>query len=164
MSSIDTALAAHRASIVDLMATAERAPDWSAPCAPGKWSPAQLIEHVARSLEESVNVITGAPSKFPTFPAFLHPVMRIVFFNRVVKNGKCPRAKTSKPFDPDRGPATPGEGRTRLMGAVDAFENACRARDASGLPASSGIFGRVSVSDYVIFQEAHARHHQKQLP
>ena len=38
-----------------------------APRAPGKWSPSQIIEHVARSLEESANMAAGRPSKFPSF-------------------------------------------------------------------------------------------------
>jgi hypothetical protein len=164
MSDVTSALSAHRAAVNDLMVAAEQSGGrWATPRAPGKWSPSQIVEHVARALEESAQMVAGQPSKFPTLPAFVRPVVRGVFFNRVVRKGTFPRAKTSKAFNPASGPATVADGRQRLEGALAAFEAACRDRAASGLPASSGIFGRVSVADYVKFQEAHARHHRKQV-
>jgi hypothetical protein len=66
MADIDTALAASREAIQQLIVSGERTgPAWTAARAPGKWSPSQIVEHVARSLEESANMATGRPSKFP---------------------------------------------------------------------------------------------------
>lgn len=72
---------------------------------------------VARVMEESADVVSGAPSSFPTFPAFLRPLVRGLFFNRVLKKGAFPKAKSSKAMDPDEGPATPAQARVRLEGA-----------------------------------------------
>ena len=58
---------------------------WTVPRAPGKWSPSQVVEHVAMALEESANVVTETPSKFPSIPGFLRPVARALFFNRVLR-------------------------------------------------------------------------------
>jgi hypothetical protein len=74
MIDVQPALAANRDAVDELVAAAESSgAAWTAPRAPGKWSPSQLVEHVARSLDESANVVAGAPSKLPNLPFFLHP-------------------------------------------------------------------------------------------
>jgi len=88
MADVAEALAGNRAAVDELVSGAERAAGvWTTPRAPGKWSPSQVVEHVARALEESANVVAGVPSKFPTFPAFLRPLARGLFFNRVLRTG-----------------------------------------------------------------------------
>lgn len=60
MGDVDDALAASRAAVMDLVAAAEQsASTWSAPCAPGKWSPSQVVEHVARGLDEGASATRG---------------------------------------------------------------------------------------------------------
>lgn len=165
MVDVNTVLAANRAAVNDLIAAAERSGAvWTAPRAPRKWSPSQVVEHVALALEESAKVVSGAPSRFPTFPTFLRPVVRGLFFNRVLKKNAFPKAKTSKAFDPASGPATPAAARGRLEAALGRFDKECRARAATSQKVVSTIFGTVSVEDYARFQELHTRHHSKQLP
>ena len=90
MADVNDVLAANRAAVIDLVAAAERsAATWTTPCAPGKWSPSQVVEHVARGLEEAANVVSGAPS-IPMPPAFLRPLARL-FFNRILKKGAFPK-------------------------------------------------------------------------
>lgn len=162
MSFMNAAIAAHRAAINNLSAAAEKsASSWTAPRAPGKWSPSQVMEHVARALEESANLVAGSPTKFPTLPSFIRPIVRVLFFKRTIKKGRFPRARTSKPFDPEFGLPTPAEACKRLESAADKFERACA---ASGKNVESGVFGTVSVGEYVKFQELHARRHCTQLP
>lgn len=73
MSDINTALAASKEAIEQLIASGERCgPAWVAPRAPGKWSPSQIVEHVARSLEESANMAEGRASKFPKLRRIRH--------------------------------------------------------------------------------------------
>jgi hypothetical protein len=165
MADVGTVLAGNRAAVDDLIAAADRTgAAWTTPRAPGKWSPSQVVEHVARALEESANVVAGTPSKFPTFPTMLRPIVRGLFFKRVLRKGKFPKAKTTKALDPATGPATPAEARRRLEGALVQFDQACRTRAASGQIITSTLFGAVSVEDYAKFQELHTRHHRAQLP
>jgi hypothetical protein len=162
MSDIDTALKGHHAAVSDIIAAAESSADaWTTPREPGKWSPAQVSEHIALSLEESAKVVAGTPSKFPTLPAFVRPLVRGVFFKRILKSGTFPKAKTPKAFDPAQGPATPADARVRLEGAAAKFDQECRKRAAAGADVVSGVFGAVSVADYARFQELHTRHHRK---
>jgi hypothetical protein len=90
MADVNDVLAAHRAAVIDLVAAAERsAATWTTPRAPGKWSPSQVVEHVAGGLDEAANVASGAPS-IPLPPAFLRPLLRLFFFNRILKKGVFP--------------------------------------------------------------------------
>ncbi len=73
----DSVVDANRAAVNDFLEAATAREDvWTKPRAPGKWSPSQLVEHVARSLEESANEVRGLRSKFPNLPFFLRPVAR----------------------------------------------------------------------------------------
>ena len=164
MTDLDHALAGNRAALDEFLAAAGKsAPSWTTPRGPGKWSPSQVAEHVARALEESANVVAGAPSRFPSLPSFLRPVLRGLFFNRVLKRGAFPKAKTNPAMNPATGPATPAEARPRLEAAVARFDRECRARDAAGGSVESLAFGRVSVVDFARFQELHTRHHCQQM-
>lgn len=167
MPDLASLLAANRAAVDDLITTAERAGShWTTPRAPGKWSPAEVAEHVARSLEEGANVVAGKPSKLPSLPGFVRPLAGW-FLRRVVRTGKFPRAKTNRAMNPaavPTTPASPADARARLHAALAAFERECRARVATGRPVESPAFGVVSVEDYARFTELHTRHHTKQIP
>jgi len=165
MADINDALAANRAAVLDLVAAAERsAATWTTPRAPGKWSPSQVVEHVARGLEEGANVVSGAPSlRMP--PAFLRPLLRLLFFNRILKKAAFPKGfKAHKAMNPPSGPATPAQARVRLEGALARFDQECRRRAASGQHVVSTGFGTVSVVDFVRFSLIHTRHHCQQMP
>ena len=165
MADINAALAASKEAVDQLIVTGDRTgPAWAAPRAPGKWSPSQIVEHVARALEESANVAAGRPSKFPKLPAVLHPIVRGLFFKRVLKRAGFPKAKTNKAMDPASGPATPAEGRVRLETAHRKFDEACRQLASRGEHMRTTTFGAVGVEDYVRFMEIHTRHHCKQMP
>jgi hypothetical protein len=165
MADINRTLSDNRDAVSELIAAAERsAAGWTVPRAPGKWSPSQVAEHVARSLDESANMISGAPSKFPTLPFFLRPVARTLLFNRVLRTGTFPRAKTNKAMNPASGPATPADARMRLESALARFDRECRACADTGGRVKSGAFGNVPVASYARFIELHTRHHCRQMP
>jgi hypothetical protein len=164
MADVNDLLAANRATVMDLVAAAERsAATWTTPPTPGKWSPSQIVEHVARGLDEGANVVAGVPS-IPMPPAFLRLVARL-FFYRILKKDTFPKGfKAHKAMNPTIGPATPAEARVRLEGAFARFDQECRRRVASGQHVVSTAFGTVSVEDLVRFNAIHTRHHCKQMP
>ena len=161
MVEINTALAASREAIEQMILTGERCgPSWTARRAPGKWSPSQIVEHVARSLEESANMAAGRPSAFPNLPAVVHPIVRGLLFTRVLRKGAFPKGKTNRAMNPTSGPA---KGRVRLESAHDTFDAACRQLASRGERMRTTIFGVVPVTDYVRFMELHTRHHARQM-
>src|SRR5213594_542524 len=101
MADLNTALDGSKDAIEQLIIAGERTRSaWTSPRAPGKWSPSQIVEHVARSLEESANMAAGRSSKFPKLPAVMHPVVRGLLFKRVLKKAEFPKAKTNKAMNP----------------------------------------------------------------
>jgi hypothetical protein len=163
MTDISTALNASNEAIQQLLQAGERTRTaWTSPRAPGKWSPSQIVEHVARTLEESANMAAGRPSKFPRLPAVVHPIARLLL-KWLLRKAVFPRAKANKAFDPASGPATPAEGRMRLETAHQKFDEACRQTATHGERMRTTNFGAVPVGDYVRFMELHTRHHGKQI-
>ena len=165
MSTVAEALQQNRAAVEEFLSSAAGvARHWTTPRAPKKWSPSQVTEHVARALEQSGYAIAGKPTVFPVFPRFLRPIMRGVFFNKMVKTGNFPGgAKTNKPMDPESGPPTVAEARARLQGALAVLEAASTARGPHDQVVDTTTFGRVSLADYLVFQAHHTRHHRPQL-
>ena len=164
MADINTALDASKNAIEQLIIAGDRTGTaWALPRAPGKWSPSQIVEHVARSLEESANMAAGRQSKFPKLPAVVHPFVRGLLFKRVLRKAAFPKARTNKAMNPASGPATPVEGRVRLEIAHQKFAEACRQTASHGERMQTTIFGAVPVEDYVRFMELHTRHHGKQM-
>jgi hypothetical protein len=164
MADVNDVLAVNRAAVIDLVAAAERSTaTWTTPRVPGKWSPSQVVEHVARGLEEAANVVSGAPS-IPMPPAVLRLVARL-FFYRILKKDAFPKGfKAHKAMNPASGPATPAEARVRLETALARFDQECRRRVASGQHIVSTGYGTVPVEDFVRFSAIHTRHHCKQMP
>jgi hypothetical protein len=164
MPDISAALADNHTAVDEMIAAANRSESvWTTPRASGKWSPQQVVEHVALSLEESGNVVAGVPSKFPSLPRLVRPLVRLIF-RWILKRQAFPKGKTPKPFDPAAGPATPAEASVRLKGAEATFDQECRtcAKDRSDV--ESTVFGTIPLEDYVKFQALHVRHHIKQMP
>jgi hypothetical protein len=137
---------------------------WSVPRARGKWSPSQVVEHVAMALEQSANDILGRPTRVPSLPAPLRFVARTFGMNPVVRRGRLFKAKTNPAMNPAAGPATASEAEGRMAVAMEAFESAVRTASAQGDTIHSVTFGTVRLADYVRFQEIHVRHHEAQLP
>jgi hypothetical protein len=166
MADIDTALAASRDAVEQMIRAGEQSgAAWSAPRAPGKWSPSQVVEHIARGFDEAANVAAGRPS-IPKPPAVVRFIGRFIggfMFKRVLRKATFPTGfKAHKAMNPASGPATPAEGRIRLETAHQKFDEACRRVAAEGRPMTTG-FGLVPVQDLVRFSEIHLRHHTKQM-
>ena len=163
MADINTALDASKDAMAQLIVAGERTGTaWTSPRAPGKWSPSQIVEHVARGLDEAANVAAGRPS-LPMLPAVVLPIVRLLFFKRILRKAVFPTGyKSHKAMNPASGPATPAEGRVRLETAHQKFDEACR-RAASDGELIRTYFGAVPVADCVRFTELHTRHHGKQM-
>jgi len=164
MHTVDSALASCRDATEKLIKAGEACgARWATPPAPGKWSPSQIVEHVARSLDEAAELAAGRTSKFLKVPSLLHPIVRMMLFRRVLKNETFPRAKTNKPLDPASGPPTASEGRARIEAAQVAFDAAFRQLDSTSGVVRTPMFGAVALTDYIRFVTLHTRHHEKQI-
>lgn len=164
MSDLQRRMTAARVAVDEMVETsAACAARWSTPAAPNKWSPAQVTEHVARSLEEAALDMAGQRSKLPTLPWPLRLIARKLLFERVLARDAFPRAKTNKAMNPETGPESPAAAGFRLDAAWRTFAEACKLRSAGSNLAASRTFGAVPLTDFVRFQEIHTRHHRAQM-
>jgi hypothetical protein len=166
VSALADQLAANRAAIARFIdvALAVSPDDWTRPRAPGKWSPAQVADHVATTMDQAVRFMEGRDEAV-TIPRVLRPLVRTIALRPVLRSGRFPRpSRTPRAFEPAAGGAPQHEARARLESALAAFEATVR-RDARTADATfeHGVFGRLSYADYVRFNAIHAAHHERQL-
>lgn len=165
MTEIETALADNRAAVEEFIAAARGldAARWDAPLAPGKWSPAQIAEHLAIVYEYNRKVVTGTAGKGA--PKFLRPLAKWFVVTKTLRAGGFTRkGKAPGIFQPTAAPAAAAPVLARLAAAVTGFENDIR----SGHPearhnVAHPFFGTLPTVDYLRLQAIHARHHRSQL-
>ena len=167
MVDLSMALAANLTAVRDFNAATDTlGAVWTTPRAPGKWSPAQLAEHIAVSYEVSSRMLRGEDVGLRPVPRLLRPLLRWFVIRNILETGNFGRpARTFKPFEPVSPSANPAAARARLDASVAAFEKQVRAGTPIGdFTFVHPAFGKLHVSDYVRLQEVHTRHHMKQLP
>ncbi|OGU01308.1 MAG: hypothetical protein A2085_07945 [Gemmatimonadetes bacterium GWC2_71_10] len=161
---LDAALALNHARVDEFIAaTARLGTTWTPPVRPGKWSPAEVAEHIAMSYRQTTELIGGkGGGGFPKVPGLLRPLVRRLGFAPVLKTGRFGRpVKTFKSLTPTDVPGTPDEAARRIRDALAAFEATVREQDGAAIQHPS--FGTVRAADYIAFQAYHTTHHQAQL-
>ena len=79
---------------------------WSKAATPGKWSPGQVLEHVAISYETARQALLGKPS-MPPIPRIFRPLVRKLVLGKVLRTGKFPKgAKAPAALQPAVSPGT----------------------------------------------------------
>ena len=163
MADVQPMLRGHREAVDSFLTAARAVPPvrWGEPRAPGKWSPGQVVEHVARAYEVNRGILHGGPAPVSA-PRWVRPLIRRFLLAPVLRRGRfIPGSKSPRAFQPDPSPAEPTQALARLAAASASFE-----ADAASLPAGTvdhPFFGRLPVSDFVRLQEIHTRHHREQL-
>ncbi len=165
MTEIETAIADNRAAVEEFIATARGldGATWTAPRVEGKWSPAQIAEHLAITYEYNRKVITGTAGKGA--PAFLRPLARWFVVTQTLKAGRFTRkGRAPKIFQPTATPAAAPDLLARLTRAVTGFESDIRSGHPEGRhTVAHPFFGTLATVDYLRLQAIHARHHRSQL-
>jgi hypothetical protein len=167
MSDLESALAAQRRAAADFRTAALEVSDsaWNAPRAPGKWSPAQVTDHVGIATKVARDAMA---EKVPTgsLPRFLRPLMRKFFFDKIIRNGAFPRKGKGPPvFAPAHEPLPREQLCARIDSEANAFESDVRAMAKAGKTEfTHGFFGRIAIADYTMFNALHFDHHREQLP
>ena len=167
MSDLDAAIAAQRraADAYKAAALAVNESVWNTPRAPGKWSPAQVTDHVGLSTKVARDFMAGKPG-MGNLPFFLRPVLSTFFLRPVLKKGAFPKTgRGPSIFAPAHSPMPREQLCARIDSEIAAIEADARAMVNSGKAEfTHGFFGRMAVADYVTFNALHFDHHREQLP
>jgi len=138
---------------------------WQEPRAEGKWSPAQVTEHLAVAYELSRKMVAGNANVTEGLPPrILQPLIRTVVRLTVLRTGKFMRAKAPAFFQPSSSPASQEVLCKRLEAASNGFEqDAMRAKQTGQTAFDHAFFGRFGVAEYLQLQAYHTVHHRAQL-
>lgn len=160
------ARADHRASIEHFVETANAVPNdaWEQPLAPGKWSPAQVAEHLRLTYETVLRERSGGTGLRVRSKWWLRPILRFRVLPMILQRGVVPRgAKAPREIRPSEGPFE----RAPLLAAIE--ELAERAEDslAGARDSDAGfthhVFGALPASQALRFATVHNNHHARQL-
>jgi hypothetical protein len=165
MVSIHDAVRNNQEALRSFLEAAGRVPPalWNEPRGPGKWSPAQVANHVALGYEISQGFIDGT-RKQPSAPRWLRPLLRFMVRATILRTGKFMKSKTFTALEPPPAAEPLETLRPRLQAASTAFERLAAAEVSAGRPTfEHPVFGRFGVAEYLQFQAYHTRHHQPQL-
>ena len=162
MPDLQTTLSAHRRVVDSFLVAARAIPEsqWRQPRHPGKWSPGQVVEHVALAYEVNRGVLLGRPAPM-TAPRFLRPLIRRFGLQPVLRRSRfIPGSRSPKLLRPSDSPASPSVLLERVRAAAVDFEaDAARA----GTTVDHPFFGHIPLLDFVRLQEIHTAHHREQL-
>lgn len=158
----------HEQAIAEFAAVAERVPagEWRVPLAEGKWSPAEVVEHVGLAYAVLHGELEGGPGMKMRTKWWQRLVMRPTILRRILRGGgfppNVPAPREIRPVAPETDPAT----------AIAAFRERAARFTASVLRAHAGgrppklthpYLGRGPLRHAVLLNARHTRHHLEQL-
>ncbi len=164
------AVAEHARTVTEFEGRAAAVPArlWTVPRAPGKWTPAQEVLHVALAYEYGVSAVQGTAAMRLHVPALAAWFARTFILPRILRTGRFPRgADAPDVVRPDAGavPEDPAAGAARVRRAADAALAALRgAADDPAVRVPHAYFGPMRPLDTVRLVTLHTRHHARNLP
>jgi hypothetical protein len=158
------ALQHHRDAATAVLATAAGVPpeQWSRPVAAGKWSPAEITEHLrltTAALRQEIE--SGGGMRIRTsWPRRL--LLRAIFLGRILSTGRFPAgAKAVREIQPRGGPFDQTETIRGLDAELRRFEAALAEHPRARM--THPIFGVASASTGLRFCVVHLLHHREQI-
>ena len=167
MAEIEDVIAENQKAVAQFLATARNVPPekWEQPVAAGKWTPAQIVDHIAVTTEVALKAINGDPA-MGSIPKFLRFIPRKLGFDPTIKKGRFPEKQRGPAvFAPSTANPSYEASVEKLNRALAALETHVRGVMAKGQHSfEHSFFGRVSIPDYIRFGTLHVQHHERQLP
>lgn len=158
----------HRAALRGFLEAARGVEEgrWARPLAPGKWSPAQVAEHLALTYEALLREVGGGSPMRLRLSAAHRALLRWLLLPHVLFHRSFPlRAPAVRELRPADG-AHPGRDAVlpRLEALGERFERELdAARRAGGGRVTHPFFGTVPPVKALRFCAVHLEHHRRQL-
>lgn len=139
--------------------------DWVRPTAPGKWSPAEIAEHVRLSFEILLADLHGERAMRVLLPAWQRVPLRWLMVPRIIRTGEFPKgARAPKEIRPTPTSATQAEALARVKSAADQFADVCaRVTRPRSRRVTHAYFGGITLPTALRFIARHTQHHERQL-
>ena len=164
---VESAAADHRSEVAAAGEAFGAIPEdaWELPLGDGKWSPAEIAQHLTVLYAPLLSELSGVPCIGMRFPAWKRFAARKIFLGRILRGDWYPQGIKSPP---EARPAPPLPSRSdaprRLREAAEAFVQAiCAAHSRAGGCITHPYLGKLTAPDALRFFAMHARHHREQL-
>lgn len=159
----------HEEAVADVARAAERIPleHWLAPRAEGKWSPAEVVEHLTLAYDVLLRELAGGAGMRLKVKFWQRVLLRFTVLPRILRRGDFPkgvrapreiRPATANP-DPAAALTTFREHAARFAAAVDAARSSGRR-----VRLTHPYFGHGGVEEALLLCARHLQHHRRQLP
>lgn len=159
--------AQHADAVTAFIATARQLADarWNAVRPDGKWSAAQIAEHLRLTYLVVGRELNGHAGLRVRTPWWIRPWLRFRFLRGILKRGVIPEgARAPRELLPGPGPFDRDQTLAALQEVATAFERTLDARwtdRAAGV--THHVFGRLRGPEMLLFATVHVEHHQRQL-
>ncbi len=152
-----------------LAVTAEKVDpqQWLVPRATGKWTPAQVVDHLSRVYDVVMSEIEGGAGMKLRLTFLQRSFLRVMYLGRILKGRGFPKGAPA-PYE-----LRPGTIASDQRTAIAEFRSragqfaasAAKAHDSGRrVRVTHAYFGTASVENGVLLCARHIEHHEKQLP
>ena len=157
----------HRQALAALQATAESLPEahWDAPRAPGKWSPAQIVEHVRLTCRTIQSELEGRGGMRVRTGWLRQRVLRLLLVPRILRTRTFPKgAPAVRELRPQADLRLErGQTLDALREQAASLVAAMAAADPATMKVTHPFFGRLDPLQGLELATVHVQHHRAQL-
>ncbi len=139
---------------------------WNVAREPGKWSPAEIAQHLILSYGPPFAELAGGAGFSVRLPWWKRTVLRWKVLPKILYAEKFPKgAPAPKEARPKAGAASPEEAARLLRENAGQFElRLSEAHAARSVRLTHSYFGKLTASQILKLMAVHAHHHRAQFP
>ena len=138
---------------------------WSRPLAPGRWSPAEIAEHLVIAYDPPMAELSGGSGFAIRAPWWKRRALRWAFLPGILNGGFPAGAPAPREIRPKRAAASPDEASRALCANAERFLSALTGeRTQRRVRLTHPYFGKLRPTQIVMLLTSHALHHRRQLP
>jgi hypothetical protein len=164
--SLAESLELHATASEAFLRSAESVPDarWHQPAAEGKWSPAQLTDHLVRTYDALLQELGGGPGMRIRTRLWQRLLLRVTVKPRLLRGGPFPRGiRAPREIRPAEAGPDKAVGLALFRERAASFVQAVRAAPP-GKQLTHPFLGMGPVPEGVLFCARHLQHHNAQFP
>jgi hypothetical protein len=136
---------------------------WDRPIAEGKWSPAQITDHLIQTYDVVLCEIRGGRGMKVRTRLWMRLFLRLTFMPRILRGGWFPAHAPAPPeIRPEKTSRGQQDGVALFRQRAQEFDAAVQGRPEAR--ATHAYFGVLAPAEGVLFCARHIEHHARQLP
>jgi hypothetical protein len=159
----------HQVALAAYLDTAARVPDgaWTRPWSAGKWTPAQITEHLTMTYRVFIGEVNGGPAMKLKLTPFRRRMLKLLMLPHMLFHRTFPRgARAPREVRPPDDAPLPAkaEALARMRELGERFEReVVRARAGGWNHVTHPYFGEIDLTRGLRLCAVHIEHHQRQL-